>query len=164
MKNLIISTASCRSRLGYFAVLLVFTVLDLQSANASYFTNTGAMNTSRYVHTATLLPNGTVLVAGGFNSDIGLVPGSEALDPSSGMWTTNGDLITERDNPTATLLTNGSVLLAGGDNYSGSVTNAEFCIIRPTTHGPRQAQWPIHAVCTQRHYSEMAKSADRGRL
>ena len=112
-------------------LMLALTALALnlsviQSARAYSFVNTGALNTARWSHTATLLPSGKVLVAGGWNSDIGPVAGSESYDPASGTWTTNGDLLTPRVDHTATLLANGKVLIAGGDNFTGSLTNAEL--------------------------------------
>ncbi len=104
---------------------LALNLLALESAKAYSFTNTGALNIARYTHTATLLPNGQVLVAAGWNPDIGPVAGSESYDPASGLWTTNGDLVTPSENRTATLLATGKVLVTGGDNFSGALTNAE---------------------------------------
>ena len=71
------------------------------------WTQTGNLNFGRYGHTATLLPNGKVLVAGGANS-------SELYDPSTGTWTQTGNLNFTRSGHTATLLPNGKVLVAGG--------------------------------------------------
>jgi len=69
-------------------------------------------NTSRDEHTATLLPNGKVLVAGGFGSGSGL-NSAELYDPATGMWSYTGNLNTGRFGHTATLLPNGKVLVAG---------------------------------------------------
>ena len=64
-------------------------------------------------HTATLLPIGKVLVAGGSNgSDLS---SAELYDPASGTWTATGSLGTARSFHTATLLPNGKVLVAGGE-------------------------------------------------
>src|SRR5258705_3647625 len=60
------------------------------------FDNTGSLNTARDNHTATLLPNGKVLVAGGFNSG-GTLTSAELYDPASGSWTATGSLNTARD-------------------------------------------------------------------
>src|SRR6266404_4458673 len=76
------------------------------------WTVTGSLNTARYYHTATLLPNGMVLVAGG--EIIGVLTSAELYDPASGTWTMTGNLNTGRTTHTATLLPNGMVLVAGG--------------------------------------------------
>ena len=68
--------------------------------------------TARSSHTATLLPNGKVLVAGG--GDGGAIASAELYDPASGTWTATGSLLTERFDHTATLLPNGKVLVVGG--------------------------------------------------
>src|SRR5262249_58810587 len=52
------------------------------------FDNTGSLNTARLTHTATLLPNGKVLVAGG--DAVG--NSAELYDPASGSWTATGSL------------------------------------------------------------------------
>ena len=69
---------------------------------------------SRFRHTATLLPNGQVLVAGGFNDD-GVLASAELYDPATGLWTATGSMATPRVDHTATLLPNGKVLVAGGE-------------------------------------------------
>src|SRR5207248_4670933 len=55
------------------------------------FGDTGSLNTARYAHTATLLPNGKVLVAGGGGSS-GFLSSVELYDPASGTWTSTGSL------------------------------------------------------------------------
>jgi subtilisin family serine protease len=80
------------------------------------FVGAGALATARSGHTATLLPNGKVLVVGGWGSS-GILSSAELYDPATGMWTATGPLTTPRDTHTATLLSNGKVLIAGG--YGG---------------------------------------------
>ncbi len=78
------------------------------------------MNAARHMHTATLLPNGAVLVAGGRFQDGG--PGqasAELYDPATATFSPTGGMATPRYLHTATLLPNGKVLIAGG---SDSVT------------------------------------------
>ncbi len=60
-----------------------------------------------------MLPNGKVLVAGGYGNG-GALTSAELYDPASGSWTATGSLNTARDVHTATLLPNGKVLVAGG--------------------------------------------------
>jgi hypothetical protein len=84
---------------------------------------TGDLVTARYFHTATLLPNGLVLVAGGYN-DLGggFLASVELYDPATGMWTATGRMTTARSIYTATLLPNGLVLVAGGDGNDLTLT------------------------------------------
>src|SRR5438874_643195 len=87
------------------------------------FGNTGSLGAARNEHTATLLPSGKVLVAGGFNGSY--LTSAELYDPSTGSWSATGSLGTAREFHTATLLPNGKVLVAGG--YNGSFpTSAEL--------------------------------------
>src|SRR6266550_3634306 len=89
------------------------------------FDNTGSLNTARDNHTATLLPNGKVLVAGGAGNISNFLNSAELYDPASGSWTATGSLNTARYSHTATLLPNGKVLVAGGFNGS-FLTSAEL--------------------------------------
>ena len=59
------------------------------------WTTTGALSTARSDHTATLLPNGKVLVAGGCNSS-SVLASAELYDPATGTWTATGSLTTAR--------------------------------------------------------------------
>ncbi|MEW6681847.1 MAG: Ig-like domain-containing protein [Nitrospirota bacterium] len=79
---------------------------------------TGSMGTVRTTHTATLLPNGKVLIAGG----AGPLASAELYDPATGIFTPTGSMGTGRYAHKATLLPNGKVLITGGrlDNSAGS--------------------------------------------
>jgi hypothetical protein len=93
------------------------------------FEDTGSLVTARSGHTATLLPNGIVLVAGGRDSTFSTPASTELYDPASGTWTTTGSLATARDGHTATLLPNGMVLVAGGsDSAFAALASAELCV------------------------------------
>jgi hypothetical protein len=79
------------------------------------FTPTSDMNEPRNGHTATLLPNGKVLFAGGWNQQ-GRTATAELYDPQTGTFEYTGSLMAPRQGLTATLLRNGQVLIAGGDS------------------------------------------------
>jgi WD40 repeat protein len=91
------------------------------------FKETGSLITGRREHTATLLSNGKVLVAGGYNSTSGALASAEVYDPASGTWSSTGSLVSARWTHTATLLRNGKVLVAGGSGVNGVLlTSAEL--------------------------------------
>lgn len=82
------------------------------------FTFTGSMSTGRALHTATLLPNGKVLIAGGANPIGTALKTAEIYDPVTGTFTLTGNMNSTRAGHTATLLNNGTVLIAGGTSNS----------------------------------------------
>lgn len=78
------------------------------------FSATGSMTTSRIFHTATLLPNGKVLIAGGSSGRP--TSSAELYDPSTGVFTATGSMTLARARHTATLLPSGKVLIIGGND------------------------------------------------
>ena len=90
------------------------------------WTLTGSLNTPRYKATATLLPNGLVLVVGGLDGNFAFSNSAELYDPANGTWTPTGNLITRRTDHTATLLPNGLVFVAGGLGGHGGLASAEL--------------------------------------
>jgi uncharacterized protein (TIGR03437 family) len=88
------------------------------------FAATQSMSTPRDFHSATLLPDGTVLVAGGVQSGCmpwGCLPpllaSAEIYDPATSGFLTTGRLASARHDHTATLLNNGQVLITGGTAF-----------------------------------------------
>jgi WD40 repeat protein len=93
------------------------------------------MNTERAAHTATRLPAGNVLIAGGFReegtSEIAIAS-AELFDPATKTFIPTSDMNEPRNGHTATLLPSGQVLLVGGWNQEGRTATAEL-------YGPQTA-------------------------
>jgi hypothetical protein len=127
-------------------LLVVGLVLVQPCAADSGFTATGSLATARLYHSATLLPNGKVLVAGGIDSSFNrIVVSAELYDPASGTWTGTGDM----DHGglaahTAILLPNGKVLVAGGGLYSElSFQNSDHAELYEPASGTWTSTGPI---------------------
>jgi hypothetical protein len=123
---------SITARRGVVLMLLAalfFGAVPPQAAQAApgTWTASGNLNTAREAHTATLLPDGKVLVAGGYYWDgsFHYLNSAEVYDPAAGTWTASGNLNTARESHTATLLPDGKVLVAGGMDSGGYLNSAE---------------------------------------
>ena len=80
----------------------------------------------RYLHTATRLDDGKVLIVGGTNAGGATVASAEIFNPTTGAFQTTASLATSRYGHTATLLSNGLVLVAGGATPSPGGGNQTY--------------------------------------
>ena len=95
------------------------------------FVAAGSMLAERYVHTATLLQSGTVLLAGTFGWSQSTGRMAEIYDPSANQWAATGNMAQGRFAHTSTLLADGTVLLAAGGAFRGC--GRTFCFYPTAT-------------------------------
>jgi len=85
------------------------------------------MRDARSNHTANLLPDGQILVAGGLGTGSVAIAGVELFQPGTGTFTPAANLTSTRAYHSATLLINGKVLIAGGiDSANNPLASAEI--------------------------------------
>ena len=88
---------------------------------------TGSLVDAGVQHTATLLADGRVLVAGGSRTvGLGAFARAEIYDPATGAWAATGSMQTARFSHSAALLSDGRVLVVGGLTDSGVTGTAEL--------------------------------------
>ncbi len=110
---------------------------ELYSPDSGTFGGTYRMTTQRTAHTATLLTNGNVLMAGGQDAGNNILSSAEIFDSIKGTFTATGSMSSAREDATATLLTDGKVLITGGVTFASSTSGgyvlASAEIYDPTT-------------------------------
>jgi hypothetical protein len=77
-------------------------------------------------HSATLLPDGKVLIAGGMRRNQDFYRSAELFDPATGKFEATGEMAVARVGPAASLLPSGKVLIAGGWVGHGCTDSAEL--------------------------------------
>jgi len=98
---------------------------ELYDPKSGKFTPSASLSAARSYPSATLLPDGQVLIAGGGN-DSATLGTAELFDYSTGSFTLTGSMTQVRAGQTAMLLPDGRVLIVGGAGGSGPLVSAEL--------------------------------------
>jgi len=126
---------------------------ELYDPATGFFAGAGSLTTARVGHTATSLPDGRVLIAGGWDRD-GVVAGTEVYDPATSTFAPGPTMGSRRGGFTATPLPDGRVLVVGGFDGSRRLATAEL-------YDPRSAAFaPTGDVGTPRSEHAAATLAD----
>lgn len=132
------------------------------------WTRTADMTISRRDFSATLLPDGKVLVAGG---EMDLSSGNpvelasaELYDPDTGIWSRTGSMAATRFGHTATLLANGKVLVAGGGGLAPGATICCDPLASAELYDPASGTWTATATMTIPRVDEPALLLPDGRV
>jgi hypothetical protein len=131
------------------------------------------MAASRGFHSATLLPNGKVLITGGNTIDqeglirtvppicVAIAQTSERYDANSDRWIPGASMATRRSGQTATLLPNGRVLVAGGRSFDGELSAS---VVTSEVYSSSTGNWSPGSVMSVARANHTATLMNDGRV
>ena len=109
---------------------------EVYDASSDTWSTAAKQTERRSRHSMTLLPDGRVMVAGGFGEGANLAS-TEIYDPHSDTWSAASDMTQSRRFHTATLLADGRVLVAGGMGQGQAV------LASAETYDPISNTWAL---------------------
>ncbi|MCL7489434.1 MAG: hypothetical protein M8357_14810 [Desulfobulbaceae bacterium] len=135
---------------------------ELYNPATNKWTSAGNLSAARLFHSATLLPNGLVLVAGG-EFIPGTLASAELYDPATNSWSSAGTMIDSRSSHSATLLSNGRVLVAGGIHEYGN-SGSSYTLAGAELYDPATNSWSAADSLVTARYGQSATLLPDGRV
>jgi Kelch motif len=116
--------------------------VEIYDPNTRKFTEAASLGSPRAGQTATLLPDGRVLVAGGYTSlGTQALSSTEIYDPANDTWTPGAPMSLARAQAAAVLLKNGTVLVVGGGQTGVMGTGTQPAGTLAETYDPAKDAW-----------------------
>ena len=132
-------------------------VVEIYEPRSGTWSTVAPLASARFSHTATPLPDGRVLVAGGRVPSNTALTSAEVYDPASSTWSAAASMNRPRFSHTATRLANGKVLVVGGPRTEGA-GGAEL-------YDPASNTWSLTAAMVQPgRYGHVAVPLTDGRV
>jgi hypothetical protein len=132
--------------------------VEIYNPATNSWTVAGAMITPRGDVAATVLPNGKVVVAGGFGGGDEALHTAELYNPATNMWTPTGNLNVGRRGYALALLSDGRVLIVGGVNGgSAALASAEI-------YNPQTGNWSFTVPPATRRFGHTATTLINGHV
>jgi hypothetical protein len=121
------------------------------------------MISARGVHTATRLPSGKVLVAGGH--DFYALDSAELYDPAANTWSAAGTLSATRSYASATLLPDGKALVAGGRDFRQTASGlVDAALASADLYDPSNNKWSATASLSEAREKHTATLLPNGKI
>jgi WD40 repeat protein len=165
--DVLVAGGACTHACGQQTFTDSIDTAELYDPSTGTWGSTRSMHVKRESASATLLPDGKVLVAGGlYGCDDGFCTdnaSAELYDPSTGKWTRTATMLQAREQHTATLLGNGDVLVAGGLQYGGNYGNSTYSRLSTAElYDPSSATWTAAPSMSVARLGQAAAVLDNG--
>jgi Kelch motif/Galactose oxidase, central domain len=144
---------------GQYSVTL--NTAELYDPGTNTWSAAAAMPFTAQQHTATLLANGTVIIAGGVDTSTGYASGGTALyTPATNTWSQLATMNDARIEHAAMLLSNGQILITGGVN----AFNLYYPVGPSELYNPANNTWTVAAPLNLPRYQHSSTALSDGRV